>query len=97
MLQSILGRKTVANVLAAFNRTLEDLKVVAEQNEQEAARQAQIIETAKAEHDAAIGEAALARSVSAKLTDLVNPVVQDASLQEIALLGDAVPSTATLQ
>lgn len=84
MIRTLLnGQKTVAGVLAAFNRTLEDLKTVEQQNEAEAARQAQIVLAANAAHDAAIKEAALAREVAGKLTNLVSPVIADVTLDEL--------------
>lgn len=84
MIRTLLnGRKTVAGVLAAFNKTLEDLNQVATENEAEATRQAQIVLEANAAHDAAIKEAALARDVAVKLTNLVSPVTIDISLAEL--------------
>ena len=84
MIRTILnGQKTVAGVMAAFSRTLEDLKVVEQQNEAEAARQAQIVLEANAAHNAAIQEAALAREVAGKLVNLVSPVVSSISLAEL--------------
>lgn len=84
MIQTLMnGRKTVAGVLAAFNKTLEDLKQVERMNEAEATRQAQIVLEANAAHDAAIKEAALAREVAGKLTNLVSPVISDVTLDEL--------------
>lgn len=84
MIRTILaGRKTVAGVLAAFNKTLDDLKTVEVENEAEAARQAQIVLEANAAHDAAIKEAASAREVAEKLTNLVSPVISSVTIAEL--------------
>ena len=84
MIQNFMnGRKTVASVLAAFSRTLDDLKAVERMNEAEASRQAQIVLEANAAHEAAIKEAALAREVAGKLTNLVSPVIADVTLEEL--------------
>lgn len=84
MIRTLLnGQKTVAGVLAAFTKTLEDLNNVATQNEAEATRQAQIVLEANAAHDAAIKEAALARDVAVKLSNLVAPVVSDMTIAEL--------------
>lgn len=83
MIRAMLGRKTVAGVLAAFNRTLDDLKQVEAENQAEATRQAQIVLEANAAHDAAIAEASKAREVAEKLTNLVSPVISDLSLSEL--------------
>lgn len=83
MIRAMLGRKTVAGVLAAFNRTLEDLKQVEVENEAEATRQAQVALEAQEAHNAAIAEAAKAREVAEKLTNLVSPVISDVSLAEL--------------
>lgn len=84
MIQTLMsGRKTVAGVLAAFNKTLEELKTVERINEAEATRQAQIVLEANAAHDAAIKEAALAREVAGKLANLVSPVISDVTLEEL--------------
>jgi hypothetical protein len=77
------GRKTVASVLTAFNKTLDDLKEVELQNEAEAARQAQIVVEATAAHNAAIDEAVAAREVAEKLTNLVSPVISTLSIEEL--------------
>lgn len=77
MIQGLLGKKTVAGVLCAFNKAIDDLRQVEVEQEQEAARQAQNIIDAQAAHDAAIKEAAMAREVSSKLTDLVKPVMPE--------------------
>lgn len=71
------GRKSVASVLAAFNRTIDELNEVERQNEAEAVRQAQIVEEANAARVAAIKKASLARDVAAKLSGLVAPVAGD--------------------
>lgn len=84
MIRAMLnGRKTVAGVLAAFNRTLDELKEVEVANEAEATRQAQIALEAQEAHNAAIQEAAKAREVADKLTNLLSPVVAEMSLQEL--------------
>lgn len=84
MIRAMLnGRKTVAGVLAAFSSILDDLKQVEAENQAEATRQAQIVLEANAAHDAAIKEAAQAREVAEKLTNLVSPVISDLSIQEL--------------
>lgn len=80
----MFAKKTVASVLTAFNKALDDLKNVEEEAEREAARQAQLIEEARAAHNAAIKEASLARDVSVKLLDLVSPNVTDMTVAELA-------------
>lgn len=64
-------RKTVADVMAAFTRTINDLKQVEQDADAEAARQNQIAMNARLDADAAIAEANKARNVAAKLTALV--------------------------
>lgn len=77
MIRTLLssGNKTVAGVLSAFNKTLDDLKAVEVSNEAEAVRQAQIIIEAQASHDSAIQEAAMSREVQAKLTAIIVPTL----------------------
>ena len=79
----IPARKTVAGVMTAFTRALDDLKEVERANEADATRYAQTIAEAQAAHDAAIAEAATAREVAKKIGDLVSPVIQDYSLDEL--------------
>lgn len=78
-----MPRTTVAGVLAAFNQALDDLKVVEQNNEAEAARAAQDILDAQARHDAAIAEAAMARDVAAKLSDVIVPKKPTIGAQEL--------------
>lgn len=84
MLKGIIAgsQKTVAGVLTA-NKVLDALKEVERTNEAEATRQAQIIEEARSAHNKAIEEAALAREVGFKLTNLVSPVISDVTLDEL--------------
>lgn len=65
------SRKTVADVMAAFTRTINDLKQVEQDAEAEAARQRQVAMNARLDAEAAEAEASKARVVSAKLTALV--------------------------
>ncbi len=76
-------KKTVSGILAAFNKTIEELQQVEREQEQEASRQAQAIEEARAAHNAAIAEAAEARSVASRLLAIVTPA-QQVSLNELA-------------
>lgn len=78
-----MSQITVAGVLAAFNQALDDLKVVEQNNEAEAARAAQDIIEAQARHDAAITEAAMARDVAAKLSDVIVPKKPTIGAQEL--------------
>ena len=77
------ARKTVACVMTAFSRALDDLKEVERTNEADATRHAQTIAEAQAAHDAAIAEAATAREVAKKIGDLVSPVIADFTLEEL--------------
>lgn len=76
-------KKTVSGILAAFNKTIEDLQQVEQEQHQEAARQAQVIEEARAAHNAAVAEAAEARSVATRLLSIVTPAEQ-ITLAELA-------------
>ena len=67
-------RKTVSGVVAAFSKTLSDLREVEAAHEAEATKQAQNIIEAQAAHDVAISEAAAARDISKKLGELLTPV-----------------------
>lgn len=80
----MFAKKTVTSVLTAFNKALDDLKLVEREAELEAARQAQIIEEARAAHDAAVNEAVLARDVASKLVDLATPNVTNMTVAELA-------------
>lgn len=80
----MFAKKTVASVLTAFNKALDDLKSVEQEAQREAARQAQLIEEARAAHNAAIAEATQARDVAAKLIDLVAPNVTNVTVAELA-------------
>jgi len=80
----MFAKKTVASVLAAFNKALDDLKSVEQEAQREAARQAQLIEEARAAHNAAIAEATHARDVAAKLLDIVSPNVTNMTVAELA-------------
>lgn len=82
-----VASKTVAGVLCAFNKALDDLKSVEQINEAEAARAAQDIIDAQARHDAAIAEAAMARDVSAKLSAVIAPQLPSIGVQAL-LQGD---------
>jgi hypothetical protein len=68
-------RLTVSGVLAAFTKTMDDLKHVEAHHEAEATRQAQAIVEARAAHDASVAEAALARDIQTKFTEMLTPVV----------------------
>lgn len=74
ILDIINGRKTVSGVLAAFSKTLNDLKEVEAVHEAEATKQAQSMLEAQAAHDAAISEAAAARDIGKKIEALLTPV-----------------------
>lgn len=60
---------TVAQVMGDFAKKVEDLKAVAIHQDKEAARQAQIIEDARAAMNAATEEAGRARDLAKKLED----------------------------
>lgn len=63
-------RKTVASVMAAFNKTVEELLEVQDIHSAEAKRQSDIIAEAQATKASAEAEAESARNVANKLIDL---------------------------
>lgn len=65
-------RKTVADVMSAFNKTLADLAQVEQEQDAEAARQHQVALDAEAARVAAQEEADKARAVAAKLSALIS-------------------------
>lgn len=74
-LKSSFAPKSVASVLANFNRAIEELGEVARGNEAEAVRHAQAVVEAQASHEAAIQEAALAREVQSSLMNIITPKI----------------------
>jgi len=84
MIQNFFSKKSVSNVLAAFNAVIDDLKQVENEQEAEAVKQSQIAVEAQAAHEAAIKEAAMAREVQEKLTAIVVPTLPSFGVASLA-------------
>jgi hypothetical protein len=64
--------KTVAGVLAAFNKAITDLRTVENQQRAEADRQLEVANDAQMKADAAEREANKASAIGTKLEELLN-------------------------
>ena len=84
---SLSARRTVAGVMAAFTRTIEDLNAVEREHKELAERHAQTVQEAQAAHAAAVQEAAMAREVSDKLSSIIVPSVKPAISSPAGVVG----------
>lgn len=78
-----LGKKTVASVMSAFNKAIDDLQQVEQEHAAEAERQRQLAVEAESAAKAAQAEAEEAERVRARLSDLVRGTVTG-SFDEVA-------------
>lgn len=69
---TLLGRKTVASVMATFTKTITDLNTVADNNDSIVANLVVEQEKIASNIEEALGEAQSARAIAAKLSDIVD-------------------------
>jgi len=80
------GKKTVADILGAFSKTIEDLMQLDAEQQEEAQRQADIAANAEKARVAALNESAHAREVAVKLSGLIgaDSTVTELTIGELA-------------
>jgi hypothetical protein len=76
MIASMFGnKKTVAGVMSAFHKTVEELKAVEIAHAEEAEAQLAAVAQAQAAHAQAKAESELARATSDRLLAVIGPIV----------------------